>query len=88
MKKIKMIHKNTVRERRIKRGQDEATKEARLNRGLCPTHGSILVPESVVWEKGEPVGDLLKCSRKDCTFLVECRPKTKLWRAIHDKIVS
>lgn len=71
------------KERRIKRGQSEEARQARLDRGLCPTHGCALLPESVVWERGMPVGDLLKCSRAGCTLLVECRKNTKMWVAIH-----
>jgi hypothetical protein len=53
------------------RGQGEEARKARLARGLCPTHGVVLIPESVVWEKGAPVADLMKCSRKDCKFTTE-----------------
>jgi hypothetical protein len=67
-----------------RRRQDELSRRRRLNRGLCPTHGVVLLPDSIAYDKnGVPYGETVRCSRQDCDWWIEVRPGTKLWEALY-----
>ena len=65
------------------KGQDEATRRRRLNRGCCPTHGIGLAQIGVAYRGGKPTGVEVGCPRKDCDFTSDAFPGSEIWDGLH-----
>lgn len=62
-----------------RRGQDDLTRQKRLNTGCCPVHGIPLI-------MGETLANdqVFDCPRADCDFEIVPKPGTKCYLALRN----
>ena len=69
------------------RGQDDLTRQRRLNRGCCPTHGTLLTQCGLAYnEQYEVIGIKVECPRSDCDFVKDVKRGTKLMKVLEGMI--
>ncbi len=63
-----------------RKGQDELTRQRRLNDGACPTHGIALHMGIPYRDRGLRAN--FYCPRSDCDFKQVAIEDSKLWKAV------